>query len=92
MEIYKVTDIFSYLLKSTIGLYQLEEIFKQGINVPEKSFHSYNVKKYVEENDLEEILKPVVNEMKSEDKYIAFILKNEKIIAIVGYGVNNEDK
>lgn len=92
MKIYKVTDIFSYLPKDIIGLDRLEEIFKQGINVPEKSINCYNVKKCVEENEFEEMFKPVVNELKSENKYVAFILKNEKIVAVVGYRVNNEVK
>ena len=78
----KVLDIFSWLPAKEISLEQLEQIFidcKSGIYNSE-----YIVLSELPNNVSEDIL-TCKNELLKEGKKVAFILKEEKVIAVIGY-------
>ena len=78
----KVLDIFSWLPAKEISLEQLERIFidrKSGIYNSE-----YIVLSELPNNVSEDIL-TCKNELLKEGKKATFILKEEKVIAVIGY-------
>lgn len=75
----KVLDIFSWLPAKEISLEQLEQIFidyKSGI---------YNSVLSELPNNVSEDILTCKNELLKEGKKVAFILKEEKVIAVIGY-------
>ena len=78
-------DIFSYVPKHFIDLEQLESIFNNGIDDMNYSVNDYQVERYEQGCELEENISMAVDDLKSDEKKIAFIKKDEKIIAVIGY-------
>ncbi len=89
MRRYKVLDTFSYLSRNAIDIEQLEEIFHHGIDDMQYSLNGYYVKKYADDMKTD-IIEPLVNELKNENKDIAVIFKNEGIVAIIGYRAHRD--
>ena len=87
MEEYSVLDIFSYVPKQKIDLEQLETIFVNEINNVNAATNGYYVENYKQIHELEKNIKIAVEDLQNEGKKIAFIKKERKIIAVVGYKV-----
>ena len=78
----KVLDIFSWLPAKEISLEQLEQIFidyKSGILNSEYMVLSEHP------NTVSEDILTCKNDLLKEGKNVAFILKEEKVIAVIGY-------
>ena len=78
----KVLDIFSWLPAKQISLEQLEQIFidyKSGI------YNSEYIVLSEHPNTVSEYILTCKNDLLKEGKNVAFILKEEKVIAVIGY-------
>lgn len=85
MRNYKVLDIFSYVSKNVIDLKQLEDIFLNGISDAGYVANDYYVERYEQGCKIDENRKMAVCDLENEGKNIAFIKKDETVIAVVGY-------
>ena len=78
----KVLDTFSWLPAKEISLQQLEQIFidyKSGI------YNSEHIVLSELPNNVSEDILTCKNELLKEGKKATFILKEEKVIAVIGY-------
>ena len=80
--IMKVLDIFSWLPAKEISLEQLEQIF---INYKAGNFNSEYIVLSEHPNTVSEDILTCKNDLLKEGKNVAFILKEEKVIAAIGY-------
>lgn len=78
----KVLDIFSWLPAKQISLEQLEQIF---IDYKSGNFNSGYIVLYEHPNTVSEDILTCKNDLLKEGKNVAFILKEEKVIAVIGY-------
>ena len=78
----KVLDIFSWLPAKQISLEQLEQIF---IDYKSGNFNSGYIVLSEHLNTVSEDILTCKNELLKEGKNVAFILKEEKVIAVIGY-------
>lgn len=88
METYSILDIFSYVPKQEIDLGQLETIFVNGISNVNTVINGYYIEKYEKGYELDENIKMAADDLQNDGKKIAFIKKEQKIIAVVGYREN----
>ncbi len=78
----KVLDIFSWVSEKEISLEQLEQIFmdyKSGV-----SHKGWNVLLELPKDAAENVLN-CKKELQEEGKQAAFIVKDENVIAVIGY-------
>lgn len=78
----KVLDTFSWLPAKEISLQQLEQIFidyKSGI------YNSEHIVLSELPNNVSEDILTCKNELLKEWKKVTFILKGERVIAVIGY-------
>ena len=73
----KVTDIFSWVPAKELALEQLEQIFINGKN------DEYEVSTDCKGASVEALA--CQRELASEGKKVAYILKDENLIAVIGY-------
>ena len=78
----KVLDIFSWLPAKQISLEQLEQIF---IDYKSGNFNSGYIVLSEHPNNVSEDILTCKNDLLKEGKNVAFILKEEKVIAVIGY-------
>ena len=78
----KVLDIFSWLPAKEISLEQLEQIF---IDYKSGNFNSGYIVLSEHLNTVSEDILTCKNDLLKEGKNVAFILKEEKVIAVIGY-------
>ncbi len=78
----KVLDIFSWLPAKQISLEQLEQIF---IDYKSGNFNSGYIVLSEHPNTVSEYILTCKNDLLKEGKNVAFILKEEKVIAVIGY-------
>jgi len=78
----KVLDIFSWLPAKQISLEQLEQIF---IDYKSGNFNSGYIVLSEHLNTVSEDILTCKNDLLKEGKNVAFILKEEKVIAVIGY-------
>lgn len=78
----KVLDIFSWLPAKEISLEQLEQIF---IDYESGNFNSEYIVLSEHPNIVSEDILTCKNDLLKEGKNVAFILKEEKVIAVIGY-------
>ena len=78
----KVLDIFSWLPAKQISLEQLEQIF---IDYKSGNFNSGYIVLSEHPNTVSEDILTCKNDLLKEGKNGAFILKEEKVIAVIGY-------
>lgn len=78
----QITDIFSYLPKEEASLNSLEQVskdYKTGVSNDE-----YSVRLEIPENASENA-QGAANELSGEGKKVAFLLKDGRIVAVIGY-------
>lgn len=85
MKTYKILDIFSYLHADLMSLERLEKIFYDGIDNTEYRMDVYSVQKYQTDDVIDDSVQQLVKELTSEGRKVAFIKRDEQIIATVGY-------
>ena len=85
----KVLDIFSWLPAKEISLEQLGQIFIDYISCIYNS--EYIVSSELPNNVSEDILS-CKNELLKEGKNVSFILKEEKVIAVISYQEWKEER
>lgn len=78
----EVLDIFSWLPEKQITLEQLEQIFKDYKSGIYNSEYTVITEK---PDDISENILNSINELIEEGKKVAYILKGEDIIAVIGY-------
>lgn len=78
----KVLDIFSWIPVKDISLEQIEQIF---MDYKSGSYHGEYVVLSEPPINISEQVLTCKNELLKEDKSIAYILKEENVIAVIGY-------
>lgn len=85
MEKYKVLDIFSYVAKEIMDLSRIEEIFHNGIENPDMKFEDFHIVNNEKFDITDELILLAVNELLEENKKVAYLVKHNVLIAIIGY-------
>lgn len=83
----KITDVFSYLPRNQIDIEQLEEIFIDASH--KKEDDTYKVIFNQQGIILSTPQMYASMELESRQRKVAYILKQQKVIAIIGYDVNS---
>ncbi len=77
----EILDIMSWVHEKELSLTQIEQYFFEYLEIEHEGYKATLVRPENMENDVFYAMKDLSN----EDKRIGYLLRNDKIVAIVGY-------
>ena len=90
MNKFDITDIGIYLPRNMLNLDDVENIFFNYFNNSIKETNGYTLIEYNDSIYVSKNIFDFTNDLISENKAVAYIKKDDEVVAVVGYHGNNK--